>query len=753
MRSIVTVVSPLVLATLTLGPAALAQDPAFPVQVRSRVVVLGPLDDARVSNRDVNFFDDAVVSPQGDLLFEAQTPGALYAELDGVLTPLSPNRDGDYEVEVQGVTLVPEASPAAAWFSADGTVILPARTKSGAVSEVADRHVMAIDRSGRLTVIDLGAAVGDDGAVRGGAVAPDAVYLAGDDRIHAIAPDLSVGAPIIVPTSLGEVGVVSTRIVGVNAQGVLLQARVRDAVDDTFDAALLAGAASGVVSPFLEGDNGTPAESAFLAFNPQTGGFCSSVPHPSIVEGSRVTCGATRVYTSVPTDTWSPMQICSGSPIGLAADGRLWFFGQKRAGDGACTGARGVYALDGTDASPVYELTVSAPGIPGATVSDVVYNVNGAGLLWFMATVDDPLNEASGRGLWQQSAVGGPFELVALENDYFRVRGVADTRMVREIDLVGLGELTHRNAPVSLNGAGQLAYTLTFSDDSSAVMLTNSERAGVDLEVRMATSTLGSGGAVRYDITVANIGGASALEMELTLVLPAGHTYDARDINPAECRSPIAGTVRCSYGGVPDLALLNSGDELSLAIHTWSNGAAGTATLTVATETANDRDPSNNGAEIGVPGIEQTDLGITYDETSRTWTVTNLGPLDATNVVVVQTVQNDAGGNTTTTPVGDLAVNESRTSVPVLTIADTTFLLDVASDQVDPELANNTVSFFIPGPESPDDGGCSSGSGAPPLWWLVLPLLWLLPRFVPAGAPSGSSRNLARDQRHNIPSS
>ena len=223
----------------------------------------------------------------------------------------------------------------------------------------------------------------------------------------------------------------------------------------------------------------------------------------------------------------------------------------------------------------------------------------------------------------------------------------------------------------------------------------------------------GAGEFFSYRITVVNGGPREATNVLVTDTLPVGVSYE---FDSDSCVEGPVGTLVCSLGD------LVSGGSASFTITVRVDGSvpAGTVLTNTATTTSDlpDPDPGNNTDTADVTVVPRVDLRVTIDDTvdpvaagdllGYVLLVENLGPSDATGVVVTHTlpagvgyVSDDGGCDTSGLPelvctVGALASGADTTinvvvSVPANTPDGTVLLSDasVAGNETDPVLANN----------------------------------------------------------------
>jgi uncharacterized repeat protein (TIGR01451 family) len=284
------------------------------------------------------------------------------------------------------------------------------------------------------------------------------------------------------------------------------------------------------------------------------------------------------------------------------------------------------------------------------------------------------------------------------------------------------GNVSFSNILLPPEPAGENFVAATATDaagntsEFSTVVESTPSQAAADLAISMtaAPSPVDPGGNVMYTMTVKNNGPDAANNVAVTAAVPTSTTFVSLAAPAGWTASePAAGGV----GNVSaTVATLNSGDSavFSFVVHVNSN-TPGNATLTassaVTSDTA-DPDTSNNNASASVTvaaPVEQTDLAIAVSVSPHsvpqgealafTITVTNNGPVDASNVVMAMNTPAETtfrsmtapSGWTTATPAvsGTGRMTASLASLAVGTSAS--FTVDVRAD------SNATVGSTITG--------------------------------------------------------
>jgi len=237
-----------------------------------------------------------------------------------------------------------------------------------------------------------------------------------------------------------------------------------------------------------------------------------------------------------------------------------------------------------------------------------------------------------------------------------------------------------------------------------------------DLAVVKTTldAPLVAGETVSYDITVTNNGPSDAQNVTVTDPVPAGLTLDA-----------AASSASCSLGGsiaTCSTATVASGASVSYTLVFAIDAATADGTLvtnkTKVDSDTPDSDPSNDTSSVTDPVERQADLTILKDDGTTTvsagnqltYTIAydNLGPSDASNVVITDVLPAGVSfdsvsgpgcaesGGVVTCSIGALAVGAGGTITIVVTVDaglnPSSQLLNTANiggDEPDPNLTNN----------------------------------------------------------------
>ncbi len=275
---------------------------------------------------------------------------------------------------------------------------------------------------------------------------------------------------------------------------------------------------------------------------------------------------------------------------------------------------------------------------------------------------------------------------------------------------------------VSEGTAGTITNTATVSSDVVDVNLSNNTATQDTLVVGEADLSITktdspdpvvAGGQLTYTIEVGNAGPATAVNVVVTDVLPAGVS------NPATvgCANDPGGVPGCSLGSIA------AGDTTSFTITVDVDAStAGSITNTASVESANvDPDTSDNstsedtfvrnGADLSIEKVDDVDPieAHSHERLTYTITVSNLGPFEAEDVVVTDTLPAGIQFKETvgcaedktgvpTCSLGDIAAGASasytvevkmKTQSPLGIMTNTA---EVTSATLDQDLANNTAT-------------------------------------------------------------
>ncbi|ESQ08339.1 MAG: DUF11 domain-containing protein [Thiohalocapsa sp. PB-PSB1] len=246
----------------------------------------------------------------------------------------------------------------------------------------------------------------------------------------------------------------------------------------------------------------------------------------------------------------------------------------------------------------------------------------------------------------------------------------------------------------------------------------------VELEIDKTTSTptVDAGDQASYSVTVTNVGGATATDVEVSDQLPTGFTYASSSISSSgtvtrtSTVDPTVGTATPAWG------LWNIDAGASLTIDYSADVAAGTvggvyanSAATVSNETSEVLDTVDvtvQDADLAVTKTVDTPYPNEGDTVVFTVVATNNGDAAATNVSVVDTLPAGltlvdaestqgtcSGSGTITCAIGTLADNADATVTITATVdaelGDSALLENTASvsaDQNDPDSGNDSAT-------------------------------------------------------------
>ncbi|MDH3362377.1 MAG: DUF11 domain-containing protein, partial [Gammaproteobacteria bacterium] len=207
-------------------------------------------------------------------------------------------------------------------------------------------------------------------------------------------------------------------------------------------------------------------------------------------------------------------------------------------------------------------------------------------------------------------------------------------------------------APATPQTVTNTAVVSAAEPDSDSADNTSAEDTDVinpppaDLELTQTDSPdpVVAGNSLTYVLTVSNLGPGPATLVELTDTLPAGVTFQSATPSIGSC-SESGGTVTC------DLGTIGNGVSENVTIVVTAPALAGVITNSASVTTARvDPNSANNSASadttVTIPG--EADLALTQSDSpdpvlvnqtlSYSLLVNNLGPDDATAVVMVDTL-------------------------------------------------------------------------------------------------------------------
>jgi uncharacterized repeat protein (TIGR01451 family) len=247
------------------------------------------------------------------------------------------------------------------------------------------------------------------------------------------------------------------------------------------------------------------------------------------------------------------------------------------------------------------------------------------------------------------------------------------------------------------------------SSNNSASVSTRVAEADLSISKTDSADPASPGSALSYTLTVTNLGPDAAPEVLVTDTLPAGVSFVS--VSPTEC-SFVSGTVSCLFATLP------SGSSRVITINTTvSQGFVSIVNQAQASSPATDPNPENN-VDAETTQVQVADLEITKfdspdpvspgDFLYYSIVVTNLGPDDATNVVITDPVPSELTvwsvegpdcttvGNTVTCTLASLATDNSTQITIAATVGALTETITntvtVTADQGDPDPDNNSAT-------------------------------------------------------------
>ncbi len=224
---------------------------------------------------------------------------------------------------------------------------------------------------------------------------------------------------------------------------------------------------------------------------------------------------------------------------------------------------------------------------------------------------------------------------------------------------------------------------------------------------------------VEYLLSVSNQGPYNEPDAVVSWPVPADATFVSADCPQGSGTSVASGTVSVIVGAV------GSGDTVDLTfVITPLAGAAGTFATTFSVQGENvDPVTSNNSATVSVQVVPSSDLAVTItpgqngpcDEASWSYTETveNLGPSDATGVILTSPLPGDVSltsampsqgspvsvaNGVATASLGAIGAGQSATVTFVVlptSVAPIDLTASVAGDQHDPSLVNNDAALNV----------------------------------------------------------
>jgi uncharacterized repeat protein (TIGR01451 family) len=293
------------------------------------------------------------------------------------------------------------------------------------------------------------------------------------------------------------------------------------------------------------------------------------------------------------------------------------------------------------------------------------------------------------------------------------------------------GVLTFQLGGIASGSSGQVTYTVTpagsellsatatasateidpVAGNNTKTVISTVSPADLSVAVMPSPEPVLAGSPLTYQVVVTNNGPADATNVILTDTLPDGLTLSSDPIlSQGSLTRNDSGVV------VGNLGTLPSGQSASLMlVATPTRSAVLTDTATVSADQIDPTLTNNTGSAVST--VSPADIGVTLDGPAQvlvgdpvvyTATVTNAGPVAATNVTLVFTLpagaqfasvastQGNAGqfGGDVIASLGDIAVGSKATVTITLAPTGAGNLVasaTVSSDQVDGNPGNNTA--------------------------------------------------------------
>lgn len=273
------------------------------------------------------------------------------------------------------------------------------------------------------------------------------------------------------------------------------------------------------------------------------------------------------------------------------------------------------------------------------------------------------------------------------------------------------------------NSAAVNSFTTDPDNANNTASAQTEVTATADLSITKADSPdpVLPGAQLTYTLTYRNDGPSPATGVSIIDVLPADVTFDSATPDQGSC-SEVVGVVNCDIGDLP----AGAGGQATIVVTVSGSAVPGTTITNNAAINAVTVDPddANNTAQAVTTIQDEADLSIAKsdapdpvtagEQLTYTLTYDNLGPSDASNVIVtdvlptgvtLSSVTPDAGscdvlGGTITCTIGDVAVADPAGDIVVVVDIDPfapdgsmlTNTVSISGAEVDQNPANNSTT-------------------------------------------------------------
>ena len=273
-------------------------------------------------------------------------------------------------------------------------------------------------------------------------------------------------------------------------------------------------------------------------------------------------------------------------------------------------------------------------------------------------------------------------------------------------------------------GAGPGSGGQTSTAAPSAIPGVSGGAECADLSItKSGPATVGAGGAVAYQLVVANNGPSAASTVSVTDTLPAGVTFVSVSASNGgwSCSNAGNASVTCTR------ATWASGSSTTFTINVTAQNQAGTMTNTASVSSATpDPTPTNNNASANTTVTAVADLAVTKvgpptvvagGNVSYTVSASNNGPSNASNVSLVDTLPagvtfvsvTPSNGGWTCNNAGNVSVTCTRGNWN--SGASTTFTIVVTAPAQAGSLSNTaSISSTTPDPDTTNNTGTANTS-------------------------------------------